>query len=172
MSRRFRIYVASSWRNSRQRVIVDSLRARGYEVYDFKRPHQTSNASHGEMGAGFSWEEIDPEFARWENRDYVAALNHIRAREGFYSDMEAMRWADAVVMVLPCGKSAHLEAGWACGMGKPTAVLLSEKDRPELMYLMASIFLEEAGVYTWLEDLREARIEMIRDAHAAKDAAS
>jgi hypothetical protein len=39
------------------------------------------------------------------------------------------------VIVLPCGKSAHLEAGYAIGAGKPTVIMLENGD-PELMYKM------------------------------------
>ena len=46
-----------------------------------------------------------------------------------------MGWADAFVLVMPCGRSAHLELGWAAGAGKPTAILLSDGE-PELMYKM------------------------------------
>jgi hypothetical protein len=40
-------------------------------------------------------------------------------------------------MVLPCGRSAHLELGWACGAGKRTLILQLEQQEPELMYLEA-----------------------------------
>jgi hypothetical protein len=73
----------------------------------------------------------------WETAtDYVAMVNHPRAIEGFESDFAAMQKADAVVMVLPCGKSAHLELGWAIGAGKRTAILLEDPVEPELMYRM------------------------------------
>ena len=45
-----------------------------------------------------------------------------------------MRWADACVLLLPCGASAHLEAGWFSGAGKPVAVVAPEIREPELMY--------------------------------------
>ncbi len=51
--------------------------------------------------------------------------------------MGALRSADAVVLVLPSGKSAHLELGWAAGAGKRTCVYSPEETMtPELMYLM------------------------------------
>lgn len=46
-----------------------------------------------------------------------------------------MKWADTFVLVLPCGRSAHLELGWACGQGKQTLILL-DKMEPELMVKM------------------------------------
>jgi hypothetical protein len=63
-------------------------------------------------------------------------VRHPIAVAGFKSDFDAMVEADTFVLVLPCGKSAHLELGWAVGRGKRTAVLLDDPAEPELMYLM------------------------------------
>lgn len=77
---------------------------------------------------GSDWERVE---------DYLAMLAHPRAVEGFNADFAAMKRADTFVMVLPCGKSAHLELGWAIGAGKRTAILLEDPVEPELMYLCA-----------------------------------
>ena len=45
-----------------------------------------------------------------------------------------MLWADTCVLVLPCGRSAHTEAGWFAGKGLKTIVYIPEKQEPELMY--------------------------------------
>lgn len=122
-----RIYVASSWRNTQQPAIVETLRAAGHEVYDFKNPPN---------GSGFGWKQVDYDGAA-NIPSYLRALKHPRAIEGFESDMDALEGADATVLVLPCGRSAHLELGHANGLGQRTFVLLSEeKWEPELMYLM------------------------------------
>jgi hypothetical protein len=63
-------------------------------------------------------------------------VHHPRATEGFESDFDAMKNANTFVLVLPCGKSAHLELGWAVGAGKRTAILLEDPMEPELMYRM------------------------------------
>ena len=60
------------------------------------------------------------------------------AVEGFKSDFDAMKWADACVMVQPCGRSAAIEAGWFVGAGKPLLVLLDGASEPELMFKMAT----------------------------------
>jgi hypothetical protein len=53
--------------------------------------------------------------------------------------MNALRAADITVLVLPCGRSAHLELGYATGAGQCTIVLLDDPmSEPELMYLMNS----------------------------------
>jgi hypothetical protein len=67
---------------------------------------------------------------------YLKMLEHPRAIEGFTADFDAMHRADTFVLVLPCGRSAHLELGWAVGQGKRTAILLEDPSEPELMYRM------------------------------------
>ena len=52
--------------------------------------------------------------------------------------MTALDACEACVLVLPCGRSAHLELGHASGAGKRTIVLLAEGCEPELMYRMCS----------------------------------
>lgn len=122
-----RIYVASSWRNELQPEVVMALRADGRVVYDFKNPRP--------FNTGFKWSEIDPNWEQWTPAEYRAALDHPVAQRGFASDFDAMKWADTFVLVLPCGRSAHLELGWAAGQGKQTLILL-DKMEPELMVKM------------------------------------
>ena len=136
------IYVASSWRNQIQQEVVKDLRAAGFEVYDFKNPAEGNN--------GFKWSDIDPDWQNWTPEQFRESLRHPIAARGFNLDMDALRWCDACVLVMPCGRSAHLEAGYAIGAGKPTAILLSDGE-PELMYRMApSICLSIEEVINFL----------------------
>lgn len=126
-----KIYVASSWRNTYQSVVVETLRRAGHDVYDFRNP------APGDKG--FSWTQC-VEDKQWLKdpaifRDRV--LTHPIAIAGFEKDMTALRAADATVLVLPCGRSAHLELGWAAGAGQKSIVLLDDPmSEPELMYKM------------------------------------
>lgn len=130
-----RIYVASSWRNPYQENVVSALRLKGYKVYDFKNPPHT--------GKGFTWEEIDPKWRSWTAPEvrYRLLVSPIAAR-GFLSDLRGLQWCDTCVLVMPCGRSAHLEAGWSAGAGKRVIVLLehgpSKGTDPELMWLFAN----------------------------------
>lgn len=135
-----RIYVASSWRNPRQGAVVEALMKDGHLVYDFKNPKPGDT--------GFSWSEIDPDWLQWTAKQYVAALDHPLAKRGFASDFAAMKWADTFVLVLPCGRSAHLELGWAVGAGKHTLILTQDGQEPELMAKMCD------GICTSLDELR------------------
>jgi hypothetical protein len=128
------IYVASSWRNHMQPAVVAALRAAGEDVYDFKRPRPGEN--------GFHWSETGmASYDRATNCDvpvgeYLTGIAHPIAVAGFASDFEAMEASDMCVLVLPCGRSAHLELGWFVGQGRRTAVLLEDPCVPELMYRM------------------------------------
>ena len=124
-----RLYVASSWRNTRYPLVVEALRAAGHEVFDFRHPTDGNN--------GFHWSEIDPEWKSWTPEQYRKQLFHPLATGGFHTDFTGMMWAEACVLVLPCGRSAHLEAGWFAGMGLPVWILLDDGCEPELMYRLA-----------------------------------
>lgn len=133
-----KIYVASSWRNEHQQRVVKLLEEKGHEVYDFKHPNGDNN--------GFSWGEVDIYWKDWNMKEYVSGLHSISALRGFIRDFEAMRWADICVLVLPCGRSAHAEAGWMAGNGKKTLAYIPEgvTIEPELMYhLFDGIVLNE-----------------------------
>ena len=125
-----RIYVASSWRCMMQPAIVAMLRAAKFEVYDFKNPKEGDN--------GFHWSELDSKYKTWTAEKFIYALKHPISEAGFKSDFDAMQWADTCVLVLPCNRSAHLEAGWFVGNGRQLHILIEPDGfEPELMYKMA-----------------------------------
>lgn len=145
-----KIYVASSWRNeARQQMAVAALRAEGHEVYDFRNPAPGNK--------GFAWQQIDPD-REWlkDPIRFREGLQHPIAQFGFALDMKALAECDACVLVLPCGRSAHLELGYAAGAAKHTFVWLDAPvSEPELMYLACSaicVSLDEV-----VERCREAR---------------
>lgn len=184
------VYVASSWRNPMQQMVVETLRAASIDCYDFRNPEGGTGFSWSQVktdvpssdvtlcahcnqqikrssftGLGFYEPDVDPDNdpvvwrhvrngygscgdlknnaipkkgSDWEDAaEYLRMLDHPRAQAGFEADFAAMQKADTFVMVLPCGKSAHLELGWATGAGKRTAILLENPVEPELMYLCA-----------------------------------
>jgi hypothetical protein len=123
-----RVYVASSWKNLFQATVVEALRSAGHDVYDFRHP--------AEGDEGFHWTSVERAPRPWSAELLRDVLLRPIARQGFANDMGALVQCDACVLVLPCGRSAHLELGWAAGALKVTAVLMSQPDEPELMYAM------------------------------------
>ena len=124
-----KIYVASSWRNADQPQVVKALRASRHDVYDFRHPEIGNN--------GFHWSDIDTNWKLWTPEEFKNGLNNPIAVDGFALDFDAMKWANTCVLLTPCGRSAHLEAGYFVGAGKTLIILLSDGE-PELMYSMAS----------------------------------
>jgi len=141
-----KIYVASSWRNEHQPEVVKALREHGHDVYDFRNSAPDFYHSCFLEERGFHWSQIDPNWQSWTPKQFIEALTNEVAVRGFQFDYNAMHSADACVLVQPCGISAHLEAGWFVGQGKPLYVLLA-KGEPELMYKMAT------GIFVGLENL-------------------
>lgn len=142
MKTRKKIYLASSWRNIHQPEVLVALR--GYhDVYDFRNPK--------EGDSGFHWEEIDKRWQYWTRSEYRVALSNPLANSGFKSDFDAMKWADTCVLLLPCGRSAHLEAGYFVGAAKPLHIYLADpQTEPELMYKMAT------GIHCTMDELINA----------------
>lgn len=140
-----KIYVASSWRNEDQPALVRLLKIDGHEVYDFRNPPNRS---------GFAWGDLDPDWQSWNGEQYVKHLDDPDAIAGFNADMEGLVTADVCVLLLPCGRSAHLEAGYAAGAGKAVAIVLDADQpiEPELMYKMAGLITSDWGeLVGWLD---------------------
>ena len=123
---RRKIYVASSWRNVYYPDVVAKLREAGHDVYDFRNPPSGD--------PGFKWGNVNPRFMEWSPEEYRDHLMHPKAVKQFKNDIEAMEACDTCVLVLPCGRSAHTEAGWFAGRGKLTIAYIPERQEPELMY--------------------------------------
>lgn len=134
-----RIYVSSSWKNPLQQHFVEELRKRGHKVYDFRHPFGRNDCS--------VWDDIGVT-AKLYHDDLTGeeglsgcqldeALRNEKARARFEEHFAAMQDADTCVLFLPCGRSAHVEAGFMKGLGKRVFVFGSQFDilPPELMYL-------------------------------------
>lgn len=146
-----KIYVASSWKNLTQPAIVTRLRAAGHEVYDFRNPAPGNT--------GFGWKSINPVPPPWSAKTTIEVLNHPIAESAFGLDFGAMKWADACVMLQPCGRSAAMELGWMAGAKKITIALLADEQEPELMLKMADHICTDIEDVVGLLKLLESRME-------------
>lgn len=142
-----KIYVASSWQNKHHDAIVALLRKDDFEVFDYRNPEDGKS--------GFKWDDVDPNYQMWSTLDYAAGLQHEKAVQGFNADWKAMSEADACVLVLPSGRSAHLEAGYFVGARKPLLIYMPVPgERPELMYKMATtICANETDLLRWIRSI-------------------
>jgi|SRR5262245_12766921 len=124
-----RLYVASSWKNEDYYQVLSHLISVGHTVWDWREP------PNGDPG--FSWKQSNPD---WKPGDKVttaelrALLDTEAAKRGFANDMRGMIEADTGILLLPCGRSAHVEAGLMRGWSKPVYVLRQYPDEPDLLY--------------------------------------
>ncbi len=112
-----KVYVASSWHNKIYPKVVETLRQAGHDVYDFRR-QGGSDSNPSEMTSD----------------RLLDFLDEPKVRSIFQNDMDALIACDAVVCVLPCGRSAHLELGYGIGAGKRTVLLWHDGDAPDIMH--------------------------------------
>jgi hypothetical protein len=124
-----KIYVCSSWRNPHYPGVVEHLRSRNLEVWDWRNPPTG--------GHGFKWQDAGmPDYEHGDKidaADWHRLISHPVAETGFASDMAGMNWCDVGAILYPCGKSAHMEAGWLAGRGKTVHMVVPEDTEPDLM---------------------------------------
>lgn len=78
------------------------------------------------------------EYEQGRGHTYEEALEGYAARHVFEFDKHHLDTCDAAILVLPAGKSGHLELGYVAGRGKWTAILLdADYDRWDVMYAFA-----------------------------------
>lgn len=121
------IYLVGSLRNPQVPIVAGQLRAAGYEVFDdwYSPGEQTDE----------KWQAYE----KARGRGYKAALAGAHAQNVFTFDKVHLEGADVVVLLLPAGKSAHLELGWCLGKGKPGFILMNgEPERYDVMSCFAT----------------------------------
>ncbi len=117
-------FVSGRWRN-RENVLelTQKIRAKGYSVYCFL---ETSPSMYGEKN------DPEAEMASFEKRDW---RNDEYVQEIFHKDMLGEKQSEVFIMLLPVGKSCHIEAGVAYGLGKK-CILIGEQKEAESLYLI------------------------------------
>jgi hypothetical protein len=120
------IYLIGSLRNPEVPNVAKQLRLAGYECFD------------DWFSAGPEADDKWRDYERSRGRSYIEALGGLAARHVFEFDRTHLERATDVVLLLPAGKSGHLELGWALGRGKRGYVLLDNPDRWDVMYQFAT----------------------------------
>ena len=134
------IYMIGSLRNPDIPKIGASLRSIGFEVFDDWH-------AAGPI-ADDSWQAYEQS----RGHTYDEALKGYAARHVFDFDWFHLNRADIGLLVLPAGKSGHLELGYMAGKGKPCYILMDkEPERYDVMYQFA-----EGGVFFNLNQLKDA----------------
>lgn len=122
-------FIASRWRNKNSVLeLASKIRGKGKRVYAFIE-------GDGEIYELKDTEgKMEPEefMQHFEKRDWKTDK---AVREIFDVDMNALKESVSVILLLPAGKSAHMEIGAAYGFGKKT-ILIGEQTEAESSYCM------------------------------------
>jgi hypothetical protein len=123
-----KLYLIGSLRNPSIPTIGNDLRAAGHEVFDDWH------------AAGPEADDYWKDYEQARGRTFEEALNGEAARHVFSFDLYHLNDADAAVLVLPAGKSGHLELGYIIGQDKPGFILLPpDSDRWDVMYQFGTV---------------------------------
>jgi nucleoside 2-deoxyribosyltransferase len=130
-----RVYVIGSLRNPAIPLVAFNLRAQGLEVFD------------DWYAAGPKADDHWKSYEQGRGRNFIQALQGRAATNVFRFDKANLDRCDAAVLVLPAGKSGHMELGYFLGCGKPGYILLdSDADRWDVMYKFATGVYWDAAV--------------------------
>lgn len=121
------VYLAGSLRGTRVRKVAEALRANRIDVFDDWH------------AAGPQADDIWQAYEMERGRTYREALLGAHATDVFQFDRANLDRSTHGVLVMPAGKSAHIELGYLIGQGKPGYILLEqEPERWDIMYRFAT----------------------------------
>jgi nucleoside 2-deoxyribosyltransferase len=120
-----KFFIASPWKNkSEVERLSESLEQMGHSAYSFVESGSnllTGQPIQDEM------REFTEALMQWKEDDRIAKIAE--------SEVQAIRDADVVILLLPAGDSSHLEAGIGYGLGK-RMVLIGPVAKPEIVYVL------------------------------------
>jgi nucleoside 2-deoxyribosyltransferase len=133
------VYLIGSLRNPEVPKVAAALRSCGHDVFD------------DWYAAGEKADDAWKEYEQQRNHTYIEALQGYAAQHVFQYDREHLNRCGVGVLMLPAGRSGHLELGIMLGQGKPGYILLDdEAARWDVMYNFAT------GVFWQIGDLAMA----------------
>ena len=129
-------FISSRWRNKKVVLeLTEQLRAKGKTVYCFFEGDGKSNEIWAKKET-HTPEAYMEEFEQTPDWQENFAIRHM-----FETDMKALKQSHTLILLLPAGKSSHIEAGVAYGMGKK-CILIGEQKEAESLYLIFDAFYQ------------------------------
>ena len=151
-----KIYLASSWKNTGAVLEMAALlRREGHTVDAFCEEGRE---------VSFNWSDLfgdmDTEGLDITEYNAIDMMDNWMVQDAFMFDKQQLDWADAVIMMLPCGNSAHMEAGYAVGKGKLLYITGGfENGAFDVMYGFADGMYDYEDLHDMLVRLRIADME-------------
>jgi hypothetical protein len=113
-------FIAARWQNLEMVMeLTRRLRDKGKTVYCF------AEDDDGNLLKYSSWDDL--------------LLTDARVIKTYNRDMQALKDSQALIMLQPAGKSSHIEAGIAYGLGK-TCILIGDMGPTQGLYLIFGEF--------------------------------
>jgi hypothetical protein len=144
-----KIYLIGSLRNEAIPAIGSCLRDLGYEVFD------------DWFAAGPEADDYWKQYETARGHGYAEALRGHAAEHVFHFDQGHLDSSDLGVLVLPAGRSGHLELGYIIGQGKPGFILHDNPERWDVMYRFATgVFFTDEELYNELASFIQAPADL------------
>jgi len=146
-----RVYIIGSLRNPQIPHIANALEAAGHECF--------ADWWAGGRDADDWWMQYE----QARGRTHRQALGGYNAKHIFEYDKHDLDRSHAGVLVMPAGKSGHMELGYLAGQGKRAYILFTrEPERWDVMHLFATPVwsveeLVDQMKDTWAETLPRPR---------------
>jgi nucleoside 2-deoxyribosyltransferase len=126
-SKNKRIYLIGSLANKKIPLVGNELRKAGFDVFD------------SWFSPGPHADEYWRQYTKTRGMGYKEALADYSAQHVFEFDKHHIDTSDIGVMLMPAGKSGHLELGYMIGCGKKGYILFDkEPKRYDVMTLFAT----------------------------------
>ena len=156
---KLKIYLAGSWRCAEGiRIMVRTLRALELEVdcfCDQEGGRVGYNIADCLEAGGHSLDEVDA----------ITALKHPavadKFRIAFTEDKKWLDWCNCLILLMPAGRSAHLEAGYVKGQGKLLYIYWMkdlEKGEFDNMYQFADGMFRTEQMHELIEELKRQEV--------------
>lgn len=135
-----KIYIASSWKMEKRVIAWKKV----FQSYD----HEVDAFCDSESGRYvFHWTELVDNEKDLKNFNALTFLADQRTQKAFLEDKKWLDWAECCFLILPSGRSAHLEAGYAVGQGKKLIIWQDAFPQGEfdVMYGFADLVTDQYG---------------------------
>jgi nucleoside 2-deoxyribosyltransferase len=119
-----KIYLIGSLRSPRVPEVAAKLREAGHEVFD------------DWFAAGPEADDYWQKYEMAKGHNYKEALEGYAANHVYHYDRSHLDRNEMAILLLPAGKSGHLELGYMIGQGKPGYILFDGQmpERWDVMY--------------------------------------
>lgn len=147
-----KIYVATSWKNAMYTIVVRAIKESGHEVLDWSAT-DVALPDFRRLDERFS---AASSTGSWEPPLAKEMLERTEVFAAYSRDIRMLEECDALVLLTPCGRNAHFEAGYAQGKNKTCALFLAPGVEPELMTAGMHAVSDVESLIRWIDSASAA----------------